>query len=124
MGACYACHINYWFISSNMRVTVLSTIHRGLLPFETGEGHYTQAVGAGGGGHEKGFQCSVIVALLCPTLCSPWSAAHQAPLSMGFSRQGYWSGLPFPSPWKSLCSEINLGQKLSGREAVYVKAQI
>ena len=29
---------------------------------------------------------------------TPWTAAHQAPLSMGFSRQGYWSGLPFPSP--------------------------
>ena len=28
----------------------------------------------------------------------PWTVAHQAPLSMGFSRQGYWSGLPFPSP--------------------------
>ena len=27
-----------------------------------------------------------------------WTAAHQAPLSMGFSRQGYWSGLSFPSP--------------------------
>ena len=27
-----------------------------------------------------------------------WSVAHQAPLSMGFSRQEYWSGLPFPSP--------------------------
>ena len=29
---------------------------------------------------------------------SPWTAALQAPLSMGFSRQEYWSGLPFPSP--------------------------
>ena len=28
----------------------------------------------------------------------PWTVAHQAPLSMGFSRQGHWSGLPFPSP--------------------------
>ena len=28
----------------------------------------------------------------------PWSVAHQAPLFMGFSRQNYWSGLPFPSP--------------------------
>ena len=28
---------------------------------------------------------------------TPWSVAHQAPLSMGFSRQEYWSGLPFPS---------------------------
>ena len=32
------------------------------------------------------------------TLCDPWTAAHQAPLSMGFPRQEYWSGLPFPSP--------------------------
>ena len=29
---------------------------------------------------------------------TPWAVAYQAPLSMGFSRQGYWSGLPFPSP--------------------------
>ena len=32
---------------------------------------------------------------LCAT---PWTAAHQAPPSLGFSRQEYWSGLPFPSP--------------------------
>ena len=29
---------------------------------------------------------------------TPWTVAHKAPLSMGFSRQEYWSGLPFPSP--------------------------
>ena len=29
---------------------------------------------------------------------TPWTVAHQASLSMGFSRQEYWSGLPFPSP--------------------------
>ena len=29
---------------------------------------------------------------------TPWTAAYQAPLSMGFSRQEYWNGLPFPSP--------------------------
>ena len=34
----------------------------------------------------------------CPTLCDPRTVAHQAPPSMGFSRQEYWSGLPFPSP--------------------------
>ena len=28
----------------------------------------------------------------------PWTAAYQAPLSMGFSRQEYWSGVPLPSP--------------------------
>ena len=40
----------------------------------------------------------VLVAKLCPTLATPWTVAHQAPLSMGFSRQEYWNGLPFPSP--------------------------
>ena len=34
----------------------------------------------------------------CPTLGTPWTAAHQAPLYMGFSRQEYWSGLPCPPP--------------------------
>ena len=29
---------------------------------------------------------------------TPWTVAFQGPLSMGFSRQEYWSGLPFPSP--------------------------
>ena len=34
----------------------------------------------------------------CPTLCDPVDVAHQDPLSMGFSRQEHWSGLPFPAP--------------------------
>ena len=38
------------------------------------------------------------VAQSCPALCNPWTVAYQAPLSMGFFRQEYWSGLPFPSP--------------------------
>ena len=38
-----------------------------------------------------------LVAKLCPTLVTPWTVACQAPLSMVFSRQDYWSGLPFPS---------------------------
>ena len=42
----------------------------------------------------------------CVRLCvTIWTAAHQAPLSTGFSRQEYWSGLPFPSP-KDLFSNI------------------
>ena len=41
----------------------------------------------------------VLVAQLCPSVCDPMNyTAHQALLSMGFSRQGYWSVLPFPSP--------------------------
>ena len=34
----------------------------------------------------------------CPTPCDPMDVAHQAPLSMGFSRQEYWTGLPCPPP--------------------------
>ena len=34
----------------------------------------------------------------CPTLATPWTAAYQAPPSMGFSRQKYWSGVSLPSP--------------------------
>ena len=35
---------------------------------------------------------------------TPWTAAHPAPLFMGFSRQEYWSGVPLPSPWTLLRS--------------------
>ena len=38
-----------------------------------------------------------LVTKLCPTFVIPWNVACQAPLSMGFSRQDYWSRLPFPS---------------------------
>ena len=44
---------------------------------------------------------------------TPWTAAHQAPPSLGFSRQEHWSGLPFPSPvhesetWKWICSVMS-----------------
>ena len=33
-----------------------------------------------------------------PLFATPWTVAYQAPPSMGFSRQEYWRGLPFPSP--------------------------
>ena len=39
-----------------------------------------------------------LVTKSCLTLVTPWTVARQAPLSTGFSRQEYWSGLPFPSP--------------------------
>ena len=39
-----------------------------------------------------------LVAKSCPTLAIPWTVACQTPLSVGFSRCEYWSGLPFPPP--------------------------
>ena len=51
-------------------------------------------------------QARGLVAKLCPVLGMPGTVAHLAPLSMRFSRQEYWSGLPFPSPgsgtWKRI----------------------
>ena len=44
------------------------------------------------------FPSVVLVTQSCPTLCDPMDDACKAPLSMEFSRQKYWSGLPFPSP--------------------------
>ena len=41
----------------------------------------------------------VVQSLSCVQLCvTPWTVAHEAPLSMGFSRQEYWGGLPCPPP--------------------------
>ena len=45
----------------------------------------------------------------CPSLQSPGLFAHQAPLSIGFSRQEYWSGLPFPSPEDLPNKRLKLG---------------
>ena len=44
-----------------------------------------------------------------PTLCNPWTVAHQAPLSMEFSRQEYWSRLSCPSPGDLPNSRIEPG---------------
>ena len=44
------------------------------------------------------FLPACLVTQSCPTPCDPMDCSHQAPLSMKFSRQEYWSGLPFPSP--------------------------
>ena len=40
----------------------------------------------------------------CPTFCDPVDCSNQAPPSMGFSRQEYWSGVPSPSPSEMLVS--------------------
>ena len=41
--------------------------------------------------------CAMLSGFSSVRLCvTPWTVAHQAPLSMGFSRQEYWSGLPCP----------------------------
>ena len=66
-----------------------------------------------------------LVAKSCLTLVTPWTVACQAPLSMGFSRQKYWSGLSVPSqgalpdpgiePWSPALQEDSLPTELQGK---------
>ena len=55
----------------------------------------------------------VVRAQSCPTLCFPWTIALQAPSSIEFSRQVYWSRLPFPSPGDLSNPEIELASLVS-----------
>ena len=59
------------------------------------------------------FNITVVVVYyvsLIQLLATPWSIAHQAPLSMGFSRQEYYNELPFPTPSASLIVQQSLSQ--------------
>ena len=50
---------------------------------------------------------------------TPWTAAYQAPLSMGFSRQEYWSGVPLPGPLKKQESSRKKHLFLNGTQLQY-----
>ena len=52
---------------------------------------------------------------------TPWTAAHQAPPSMGFSRQEYWSGVPLPSPtiWETWVQFLGWEDLLEKKTATY-----
>ena len=60
-------------------------------------------------------------------LATPWTAAHQAPPSMGFSRQEYWSGVPLPSPDGDCSHEIKrhllLGRKTMTNIDIILKSR-
>ena len=79
----------------------------GTLIADRAEGKKCRATESSGGGG--------VVAKSCPTLATPWTVARQAPLSMRFSRQEDWSGLPFLSPWNLPYSGIEPGSCIAGR---------
>ena len=63
------------------------------------------------------------VAQSCQTLATPWTAAYQAPPSMGFSRQEYWSGVPLPSPFlHAPKSNSRAGENATGMHRGWVHA--
>ena len=51
--------------------------------------------------------CMLSHSVVSASSATTWTVAHQAPLSMGFPRQEYWSGLPFPSPGDTPSPENN-----------------
>ena len=66
--------------------------------------------------------CACSVASVMSDSAMPWTAVHQAPLSMGFSRQEYWSGLPLPSagdPPDPGIEPTSLNVSCNGRQILY-----
>ena len=53
----------------------------------------------------------------CLTLATPYTADYQVPLSLGFSRQEYWSGLPSPSPAQRQDRPVNPSEEVLRQEA-------
>ena len=56
-------------------------------------------------------------------LATPWTAAYQAPPSMGFSRQEYWSGVPLPSPSQNLARPNTMAPALALRNGSHLKPE-
>ena len=73
-------------------------------------------------------ELDIVCVLSCSVMsnsATPWIVAHQAPLSMGFPRQEYWSGLLFPSPRESswLRDQIHISCiSCTGRQILYHRA--
>ena len=62
------------------------------------------------------FSGLIVVLVTSNSFATPWTIAQQAPLSMGFCRQEYWNGLPFPSPGDRPNPEIEpISLALAGR---------
>ena len=80
---------HFAFLFSSQASYIQSSSSRNCGPFTNPICPLTSFLGGDGGG---------LFAKSCPTLAIPWTVAFQAPLSRRFSRQEYWSGLPFPSP--------------------------
>ena len=66
----------------------------------------------------------LLLLLFSPSVVSdsfvtPWTVAGQAPLSLGFPRQEYWNGLPFPSPGCTVCTDMNIYTQMSDLPTVH-----
>ena len=67
--------------------------------------------------------CACVHAQSCLTLATSWTIACKAPLSIGFSRQEHWSGLPFPSPGDLPNTGIETGSPALQEDALLFELQ-
>ena len=103
--------------------------HSSILAWEipwTEEPGWLWSMGSQRVGHDWATAAAAKSLQSCPTLCDPIDAAHQAPPSLGFSRQEHWSGLPFPSPmhesekWKWSRSVVSDSKRTHGLQPTRV----
>ena len=71
--------------------------------------------------HSSSLAAAAAVAIVAKLYLTPWTGARQAPLSMGFPRQAYWSAFPFPPPgiFPTQGSNLCLLHLLLGRQILY-----
>ena len=90
------------FLKTEEHMSILWTLYPGKHTWETlsyrKQRKEEKKKEGGREGGRKEFAAAAKSPQLCSTLCDPQTATHQAPPSLGFSRQEHWSGLPFPSP--------------------------
>ena len=82
-----------WEVKVNPRVREHTVLQKTALIFDT-----NSKFGVRGGLSKLPLKVKVKLLSCVRVSATPWTVAYQAPLSIGFSRQEYWSGLPFPSP--------------------------
>ena len=98
--------LGYWTQTSKHGVRLLHGVTFGFVYITSFSIYFTQRLNQNIDGTEydgkediRKLHCGAklcLVTQLCLSVCGPWTIACQAPLSMGFPRQEYWSGLPFP----------------------------
>ena len=100
-------HIQRWTVEKfgqqglicDSYASLMGKLHSSRILYKTYGDKLDPIISACKGEPTLSFSCAVLSRFSRIRLfATPWIVAHQAPLSMGFPRQEYWSGLPFPSP--------------------------
>ena len=102
-------------LTHSMGITPRDILHPGSPTNNLGERHQPLGYKV----HESEKKVKVKLLSHVRLVATPWTVAYQVPHSMGFSRQVYWSGLPFPSPTKFI-----IHCKMQGPQSRTIKATV